>query len=49
MAVLLAGPAMNIVLAIALFYTVDVAPVDVLTPGGAGTVSAHRVEYVGSP
>lgn len=33
---------------LALFYTVDVAPVDVLTHEGAGSVAAHRVEYVGS-
>ena len=34
---------------LALFYTVDVAPVDLLTRDGAGTVTAHRIDYVGAP
>ena len=29
-----------------LFYEVDVAPVDLLTGDGAGTISTHRIEYV---
>lgn len=33
---------------LALFYTVDVAPVDLITHEGAGTVTAHRIEYVGT-
>lgn len=34
---------------LALFYDVDVAPVDLLTHEGAGTVQAHRIDYVGAP
>lgn len=33
---------------LALFYTVDVAPVDLVTREGAGVVETHRVDYVGS-
>lgn len=35
---------------LALFYTVDVAPIDLLeTPDGWGRVEQHRVDYVGAP
>lgn len=34
---------------LALFYEVDVAPVDLLTRDGAGTVATHRIDYVGAP
>ena len=33
---------------LALFYAVDVAPVDLLTHDGRGTVTAHRISYVGA-
>ncbi len=32
---------------LALFYQVDVAPVDLITHDGAGTIEAHRIDYVG--
>lgn len=34
---------------LALFYDVDVAPVDLVARDGAGTVQAHRIDYVGAP
>lgn len=34
---------------LALFYAVDVAPVDLLTHDGAGSVQTHRIDYVGAP
>lgn len=34
---------------LALFYEVDVAPIDLLSKDGAGTVTEHRVEYVSVP
>jgi hypothetical protein len=34
---------------LALFYDVDVAPVDLISQEGAGTVRAHRIDYVGAP
>lgn len=34
---------------LALFYDVDVAPVDLITHDGAGTVATHRIDYVGAP
>ena len=34
---------------LALFYTVDVAPVPVLQREGAGRVREHRLDYVGAP
>jgi hypothetical protein len=34
---------------LALFYGVDVAPVDLVDHDGAGTVQTHRIDYVGAP
>jgi hypothetical protein len=34
---------------LALFYDVDVAPVDLIKHDGAGTVQTHRIDYVGTP
>ena len=34
---------------LALFYDVDVAPVDLLAHDGAGSVRTHRIDYVGAP
>ena len=33
---------------LALFYVVDVAPVELLDPEGSGTVLTHRIDYVGT-
>jgi hypothetical protein len=34
---------------LALFYDVDVAPVDLIAHDGAGVVQTHRIDYVGAP
>lgn len=34
---------------LALFYQVDVAPIELLEREGAGAISTHRVDYVGTP
>jgi hypothetical protein len=34
---------------LALFYQVDVAPIDQITFEGAGTINRHRIDYVGAP